>query len=419
MLDPIAKELYAEIYARPFLGISLPCSAWQVVTKIEAGESKQAIEHLYALNNSSVPEEPGLNSLFVRSGNYDVRLERHREFCSFLFVSRSTDTENTLNEKLPYTQEWLYQLPGKLLIRNSIKLIPNHYHELDKQRMQDYFDDQRVIGNYVFDRRATVWTSFRLHDQSARYIAFVGDLSGSQTAYLLQQLVELETYRIMALLGFPMAKDMVLELGVMNDTLADILRRLPDVNRIDEQGFLLEITGLSAKLEALQAESSYRFGATRAYYKLVNERLENLNEEKFGQLSTLSVFLRRRLAPAMRTCDAIHTELIQLSARVASAISLLQARVSMTLEEQNRELLASMDQRGYQQLRLQQTVEGLSVAAITYYIIGLLDKLYSLAGNLPWSLQAKSLTALSIVPVALVVWWSVRKARTKITEHDS
>lgn len=419
MLDPIARELYAEIHARPLPSISLPCSAWQVLIKTTNEESRQVIRHFYLLKGQTPPEDqPRESGLLLQLDGCEVRLERHREFCSFLFIQHSINEETILDDKPPYSAEWLNDLPGTLLICNSVKLIPDHYQEIDKQRIQNYFEDQRIIGSYLLDSQASVWTSFRLHNDSARYVVFVADLSSIKTGYLLQQLVEFEAYRIMALLGFPRAKELVQELALMNDTLADILQRLPDAEHFAEQELLLEITSLSAKIEALQVDSSYRFRATRAYYELVNERLANLHEEPFEEMSTISTFLGRRFGPAMRTCESIQAELIQLSGRVASASSLLQVRVSVSMEEQNKELLASMDQRGHQQLRLQETVEGLSVAAITYYIVGLLEKVFKLSDNLPWSVEPKTLTAISIVPVVLLVWLGVRRVRTRINNHD-
>ncbi len=41
------------------------------------------------------------------------------------------------------------------------------------------------------------------------------------------------------------------------------------------------------------------------------------------------------------------------------------------MERQNGKVLEAMNDRARQQLRLQQTVEGLSIAAISYYIVGL------------------------------------------------
>src|SRR3546814_18423991 len=54
-----------------------------------------------------------------------------------------------------------------------------------------------------------------------------------------------------------------------------------------------------------------------------------------------------------------------------SASNLLRTRVDIELEAQNRDVLMSMNRRARLQLRLQETVEGLSVVAISYYVVGL------------------------------------------------
>ncbi len=73
----------------------------------------------------------------------------------------------------------------------------------------------------------------------------------------------------------------------------------------------------------------------------------------------------------MNTCRAAAARQESLSQRVARATQLLSTRVDVTREKQNQAVLESMNRRAAAQLRLQQTVEGLSVAAITYYIVGL------------------------------------------------
>jgi uncharacterized membrane-anchored protein len=52
----------------------------------------------------------------------------------------------------------------------------------------------------------------------------------------------------------------------------------------------------------------------------------------------------------------------------ASVDALLSTRVNVDRQLQNQKLLKSMNERARMQLRLQTTVEGLSVAAVTYYV---------------------------------------------------
>src|SRR3546814_19661742 len=79
----------------------------------------------------------------------------------------------------------------------------------------------------------------------------------------------------------------------------------------------------------------------------------------------------RRLAPAMRTCESTAGRLETLASRVGRASNLLRTRVDIQLEAQNRDVLVSMNRRARLQLRLQETVEGLSVVAIRYYTVEL------------------------------------------------
>ena len=126
-----------------------------------------------------------------------------------------------------------------------------------------------------------------------------------------------------------------------------------------------------AELEAGAAASLFRFGASRAYNEIVQLRLQTIGERKVEGLPTWSSFLARRMAPAMRTCATTEERQDNLSEKLARAANLLRTRVDVELEQQNRDLLKSMNERTRLQLRLQTTVEGLSVAAVSYYVVGL------------------------------------------------
>ena len=416
-LDPGARRLYEEVHARPFPRITPPTSVRHLVTMTADADPDGIITHFYSLVGASPPEEPPKsNTLLLESDGYTVRLERHREFCSYLFTWQNESPDGMLGRRRTVPADWLEGLPGRLMIHNSVKLIPDEYTEIDAAQVREHLENHTVTGARVMGGRATVWTSFRLHtDGSARYVVFVGNLTPGQTGQLLQLLVELETYRILALLGFPMARGMTGELARINTGLSVLLEQLRHADTMEaEREILIDITELSASLEELQARSSFRFGATRAYHQLVNERLEALDEEPFGRVPMLSTFLGRRLGPAMRTVTAVQSEIQQISGRLSSATSLLQARVNLHLQEQNRTLLSSMDRRSRMQLRLQTTVEGLSVAAITYYSVGLLDRPYALMEQVGLVPSGRVLSALSVIPVAALVWFLIRRVRRRV-----
>jgi uncharacterized membrane-anchored protein len=176
-----------------------------------------------------------------------------------------------------------------------------------------------------------------------------------------------------------------------------------------ERKLLDELMKLSSEIEDVAAATTYRFSAARAYYALVLRRVEELREQRVEGLQTLSEFVDRRLAPAMRTCEAVSERLETLSRRVSRASQLLRARVEIQLEAQNRDLLESMNRRAHLQLRLQQTVEGLSVAAITYYLASLVGYLAKGAKAVGLPVDSDLATAAAIPLVALATWLGLRR----------
>ena len=231
---------------------------------------------------------------------------------------------------------------------------------------------------------------------------------------LVQRVIELETYRTLALLGLPEAQRLAPTIQRTERRLAEITDEMRRSSGLSDNHRLLdELTGLAAGLEAGAAASLFRFGASRAYDEIVHLRLQTIGERKVGGLPTWSSFLARRMAPAMRTCITTEERQASLSQKLARAANLLRTRVDVELEQQNRDLLTSMNERTRLQLRLQATVEGLSVAAISYYVVGLIAYVAKGAAEAGLRLEPTYVTAASVPVVVLVIWWVVRHVRRK------
>ncbi|MGE0282468.1 MAG: DUF3422 family protein, partial [Rhizobiaceae bacterium] len=157
-------------------------------------------------------------------------------------------------------------------------------------------------------------------------------------------------------------------------------------------------------------------GASRAYDGIVQERLDALNETAVPGYNTWRGFLQRRVAPAMRTCRSVEQRQENLSRKLTRATTLLRTWVDVEVEKQNRDLLASMNNRARLQLRLQQTVEGLSVAAVSYYVVGLIGYLAKGTHLFGLELKPEYVTAISVPIVILGVWWAVRRIRRSHSE---
>lgn len=416
---PDGEALYREIHARPFPCVETPASVYQLAV-LDCGASTQDIvTYIATLHPKLAAASDAMlrdGAIYLELDQYQFRWEKHREFCSYGFIETNQPVDTILEQRLPVPVEWLADLPGKIIVATSVRMIPKAYVVDDRERLNEYFDQKTVVGSYIVDSAASVWTSFEKHRNGfARFVLFIENLSPFQTGRTLQRIVEFETYRIMALLGIPLAREIAPQIIDIDTRLREVLAELPGIESLDDERIVLRnITKLATRLEELKSRSSFRFDASRAYSALVADRLTNLREQAFPGVSTMTKFLERRFNPAMRTCESVAANLDSLSQRLARSSTLLRTRVELSIAAQNQQLLESMDRRGRLQLRLQQTVEGLSVAAITYYSVGLLHKLFEAMQLASLPVNPKLLTGIAIVPVAGAVWWLVRRVRLRI-----
>ena len=231
----------------------------------------------------------------------------------------------------------------------------------------------------------------------------------------LRRLHEIETYRMMALLALPVARGLQPRLNEVEAELNRISSDMQSSDSSDDDAQLLaKLTTVAKTVEDMGSQAAYRFAATRAYAALVIRRIDELNEERVPNHQRLGVFLDRRFSPAMATCQATENRLASLAARCERTSNLLRTRVDISLEKQNQELLASMNRRAQQQLKLQETVEGLSVVAISYYAWSLLSKLVESFGKVNGWFDPYIVNMVLIPAVTAIVWYAIRRAKSKL-----
>jgi uncharacterized membrane-anchored protein len=277
--------------------------------------------------------------------------------------------------------------------------------------LSSLFNIDEVVCCDVIEARARIWSNFQVHSDGFGRLLIEdrGLASGGETARLVQRLQELGNYRNMALLGLPVAQSLVSELSNMEANLAALTHETAQGNANDDQLFN-NLSGLSAELGRLVASTRYRMSATSAYAQLAADRLRDLRPSEVGGYQTLTDFIERRLTPAVRTCQSFSKRLDDLSQRAALSSSLIRTRIETTLARQSRDLLESMNQRTKLQVRLQQTVEGLSVLAISYYALGILGYIGKAVDHF-WRLNLSIDLGIAAPVVVAAVWYSVRALR--------
>ncbi len=418
-VHPKRDELYHELHARPFPVVQTPARVSRLAVLIPEGQREQEFAHLQNLCQRYGANMPAENSNFYQAdfGGFQFRCGRHMEFVTYTFIRPESGEQpftSTALELVP--QDWLQQIPGQVVAAFHVEMRDRVQPELNREQLKTCFEGQRLVYGHLMDGEASVWSAFRLHgDGFGRFLVHNHGLNNNQTGRLLQRLLELETYRLMALLALPEARSLSPEIQQADKKLAAIIGSVTEIeDHEDEREMLTKLSHLAAQVEHWRTDTNSRFSAMRAYYALVMKRMDELKETQVENYFTIGSFLERRLTPAYHTCESVSERLEDLARRIERAGDLLQTRVDLTIEAQNQSLLASMDRRGRLQMRLQETVEGLSIAAISYYLVSLVKIILNAIYSAGYPMDKDLITGLSVPVVVAFVWWVTHRIKKAI-----
>ncbi len=417
---PQRIDLNNEVHARPPEPLVAPCRLSYLALISDPAEREagwHAVCDLCARYHTDPPARDALH-FSASLGPFRLKWEQHTEFVRFMFIVEGTTGdpfERPAISVLP--EDWVAALPGQVIVAAHAALISAEPGPIDSRAIGTrWFDGNVPIGAAVSGGAATALTDFRIHgDGFTRHLLFDHATTPWQAGRIIQRLLEIDTYKIMALLALPVARAAGPLLTASGIELAKITRSLVAADENTEPELLNRLTRLEADVENQQSETRYRFSAANAYYELVQRRTDELREQRIQGLQTFREFTERRLAPAMNTCRSIAARQESLSQRVGRATRLLATRVDLTRERQNQELLASMNSRARLQLRLQSTVEGLSVAAVTYYVSALVGHAAEALRVEGVPVEPDLAIGISIPIVALVAWFGIHHIRRKVT----
>jgi len=417
-VHPWRAELNEELHSRPSPLVETPCTISHIAVQIRPDERSAEHAHLAELCGrfDTKPPAEGASCFYQTFDGFELRWEKHTEFSTYTFIHRVLGDPLRQPSALTHIPgDWLAAMPGRATTALHLAFSCAE-GKLDPTDLDRYFEKQPLRGGVVRQGTAYLYGSFRLHtDGFGRVVLQSRDLTPLQAGRLVQRVLEVETYRLMALLALPVARRISPEVTAMEGELARINQELAHLEgEPDQEALLDELSGLAARVERHRSDTTYRFAATNAYNELVHERLQELGEEKIPGLQPVRVFIERRLGPGIRTCNAVRDRLEGLSSRISHASDLLRTRVELAIQGQNRELLTSMNRRSEVQLRLQQAVEGLSVVAITYYLMGLLGYLYE---GLAWAglpFDKKIGFAIAVPVLMLVVWRVIHGVKRRV-----
>jgi uncharacterized membrane-anchored protein len=419
---PLRAALYDELHIRPFHIVSTPQKISYLAIKAQKQEQEQAFELLCELCRQYNLNQPDVKAAgFLENfGGFSLQWERHVEFYSITVMQPCEPSDDPFAHPaiklLP--ANWLAQQPGEVVAAFHMAVVDKSFPLVGGDLCR-HFEGHPVSISETLNEKATFYTAFHLHgDGFGRFIVRNHGMPDEQMGRLTRRLTEMESYRLFAMMALPLAKQIVPQLAEMDRQLAKILAELPKKESVEgERDLLVKLTGLESRLETWRAETNRRFSGAKAYHEMVQERLERISEKKVPGYPPLGEFMRRRLDPALRTCSSVHNWMEDLSQRIERACELLRTRINLTLQEQNRTLLATMNRRSRLQFRLQETVEGLSVVAISYYLVGLIKYLLDGLPLKTWGLSKGALLAGSIPLVLGVVLWLTRRIKHRLIKQ--
>ncbi|WP_373990931.1 DUF3422 family protein [Duganella sp. BuS-21] len=426
---PMRVPLSAEIHSRPFLQLQSPESITHFALYLQQDQPSrqnhrssqhQILEQLCLHYGVAGPHEQA-RYFFHDFGRFRLKWECHTEFATYTFVERSEAGVDfhTAFARMPVQhvpQEWLAGLHGKIIVAAHILLCKDASDDGSfAASIRELYQGRSLVGSSG-GGNAEVWTDFLIHpDGFSRFVVRDQNLREYQPGRLVGRMLEIETYRTMTLLGLPQAEATQPALNGIENELAELTATLVKNQANGDQDMLHRITSLAAQLEKISVNNSYRFAASQAYFNLVQSRIQELREVRIPGTPTLAEFMGRRLAPAMNTCTSVAQRQEGLAKRIARTNDLLRTRVGIEQELQNRKILQSLDARAAQQLRLQQAVEGLSVAAISYYTLGLVGYVGKALKASSVQVNPDMMTGIAVPLVIGAVWLGLRRLHHQLS----
>lgn len=415
---PLREYLNNEFHARAPIPLTSPVLVSHLAFHHDGLPAPDERENVLRLCQTGTCRfiENSATHLMFDAGSFQMRWELHTEYSSYTFFRPLLAGEalhpdaTALDSVFP---DWLSSIPGKLIVATHVELrsTSDVSPESVLAGLSPTSGRQMVVSR-VANGAAWVFTDFVFDNGFSRFLLLDETMAGRQPGRAVQRLFEIETYRMMALLGLPVATEVGHWLNGAERRLAELMDHIGQANcPEDERAVLADLSKMASEVEHSVARTTFRFSATRAYNGLVQQRIDELREIRVPGYQKLSEFMQRRFLPAMNTCAAMASRQDDLSGRVARNSQLLRTRVDIELERQNQELLAQMNNRAKVQLRLQETVEGLSIAAITYYGSQLVQYLTKGAKYLFPILSPEIATAFSIPLIAILALFGIKRMR--------
>ena len=414
------RQAVGEMHLRRWPQLRVPSQIVQWVLKVEESEREAELAIIEAVTQRAEQADNPSHRAGQLTANIRVTWERHSEGTSLTIFCAEQGEDAFLDPKssqeLKHALDWAQQVPGAI-VRCTRIWIAEDDAEIEALLPKLDMNRHELVSTHIgknSDDPIRFWSDFRIKDDGfGRLLVAANGAEAGELTRQVQRLQELGNYRNRALLGLPVAQACWPKLDDAERRLRDLSTRITNGEETDD-ALMGALSALSLELTAIASEISFRMDATKAYAQLVHERLEQVNPRPIEGYASLTDFTQRRFRPAMSTCEATTERVRQLALRASQLSQLLRVRIETRIENQNAQLLKSMESSTSMQVRLQQLVEGFSVVALSYYLIGLFGYFLPLLPLERFGLTKPQVMALLVVPVVASIWLSMRFLRKRL-----
>lgn len=430
---PIRAELDVELLSRPSLAVKPPARVYHQA--FLTGDTSAPFANIAALLTSldCSADDPDARQIVQNLDGGVLKWERHGEFVTLTVVdyvasdrmasdSTQTDDGRGTDGAQGTTSEGLWGQRIAPLLADSDFGDRIAACQIDVWPMMHMVksggDPEASAGSRLIGDDAIVFASYPPNaDGFTTMRLYVNPMGKARCGRLIQRLLEIETYRYMGLMGFPLARAVQRDLHQLNADLNSHVAAMDvDADHSSNQSMLNDIQRLLQKTAALRARTDFRFAATRAYHAIFLKRLQEVREDRLDSFSRLSTFLNRRMQPAIDLCAAVARQQATLENRLSQMAQILRTRVEIGLAQQNQTVLAQLKSNGDMQVKLQRSVEGFSVVAISYYLVSLIA-IFLKGGEKAGWLSGWEIYEALLAPVAIII--VLLRLRSVIRAHGA
>ncbi len=413
---PLRQWAVDEMHLRRFAPVSDDCEIYQTVLLLGEEARQTEDSHLESGRPDFNQWQHGPRSAYAQAKSDIYFLwERHTEASTVTLIFPSSLPSKESDPCLRWLENW----PGAVIRATRIMTVPTADQAETNLEAMGIAPEELVSCEVNGGMR--IWSDFGIHkDGYGRLLAQGGDMSDGERGRIIQRVQELGNYRNMALMGFPTVQKYGPQVDALEKKLSAHAERVASsADEDDDETLLQELAELSSQLELIRSATGFRLSATTAYAQVAHDRLAALDEKPVANHQSLKDFTERRLIPAQRTCEVFQTRLARIAERISRIMHTLDVRIDTRIKAQNLRLMESMENSTQLQLRLQTLVEGLSVIAAGYYLVGLIAFIVKGAGAYPDGPDTDLIIGVLTLPTVLVVWGLVRYLKQKVFRHSA